>query len=205
MGSVASVHRLRLAAVHDASDSAWTNFYPEGLPEDWRLAYYGHHWKDLLIPAEEWEGFARDSAWIADVPDTLRLYFEVPEGLVEPGRACARLAVALGARLGGILMADPSIRPACVVAPGRLLGRAPGRPALAGCGASLVFANAARAVLVLEPEPGLGPAGWRGLLEAAHACLPAVSEVIVFLRTGPRELEMAETILRLTGLAWKGR
>jgi hypothetical protein len=205
MGSAASGHSLRLAAVHDDADPAWKAFYPEDLPEDWRLAYYGNYWKDLLIPAEEWGYFVLDSSWIAELPDSLRLYFEVPEGLPAPGDTCARLAASLGPRLGGIIMADPSRLPAGTLPPGRLLGRAPGPPAIKGVSASAVFANETSVVLVLVPESCLGPPGWRVLLEAVHACLPAAREAIVFLRAGPRELETAETILRLSGLAWQGR
>jgi hypothetical protein len=205
MGSAAFAHSLRLAAVHDAADPAWKSFYPEDLPEDWRLAYYGNYWKDLLIPADEWEDFVLDSRWIADLPDTLRLYFEVPEGLAAPGDPCARLAASLGPRLGGIMMADPSRLPAGALPPGVLLGRAPGPPAIEGVSASAAFANETSVALVLAPEPGLGPPGWRALLEAVHACLPAAREAIVFLRAAPRELETADTILRLSGLAWRGR
>ena len=205
MGAAAPGHSLRLAAVHDDADPAWKAFYPEDLPEDWRLAYYGNYWKDLLISAGEWERFTLDSSWIRDLPDALRLYFEVPDELAEPGDRCACLAAALGPRLGGFLVADPSLLPAGVVAPGQLLERAPGLAAGTGLGASAAFANATSVALVLTPEPGLGPAGWRALLEAVHACLPAAREAIVFLRAGPGELETAETILRLSGLAWQGR
>jgi hypothetical protein len=205
MGSAASGHSLRVAAVHDDADPAWKAFYPEDLPEDWRLAYYGNYWKDLLIPACEWERFTLDSNWTRDLPDALRLYFEVPDELAEPGDPCARLAAALGPQLGGLLVADPSALPAGALPPGRLLGRAPGLPVGNGIVACAAFANETSVVLVLTPEPGLGPPGWRALLEAVHACLPAARDAIVFLRAGPRELETAETILRLSGLAWKGR
>ena len=205
MGSAASGHSLRLAAVHDDADPAWKAFYPEELPEDWRLAYYGNYWKDLLIPAREWERFTLDLHWVRDLPDALRLYFEVPGDLAEPGDPCARLAAALGPQLGGLLVADPSVLPAGALPPGQLLARAPGLPAGNGIGASAAFANATSVVLVLTPEPGLGPPGWRALLEAVHACLPAAREAIVFLRAGPGELETAETILRLSGLAWQRR
>jgi len=205
MGSAASGHSLRVAAVHDDADPAWKAFYPEDLPEDWRLAYYGNEWKDLLIPACEWERFTLDSNWIRDLPDALRLYFEVPDELAEPGDPCGRLAAALGPRLGGLLVADPLVLPAGVVAPRQLLGWAPGLQAGNGIAASAAFANETSVVLVLTPEPGLGPPGWRALLEAVHACLPAARDAIVFLRAGPRELETAETILRLSGLAWQGR
>jgi len=205
MGAAASGHSLRLAAVHDDADPAWKAFYPEDLPEDWRFAYYGNYWKDLLIPACEWERFTLDSHWIRDLPDALRLYFEVPDELAEPGDPCARLAAALGPRLGGLLVADPSVLPAGVLPPVQLLVRAPKQPAGNGVGASGAFANATSVVVVLTPEPGLGPAGWRALLEAVHAWLPPAREAIVFLRAGPGELETAETILRLSGLAWQGR
>jgi hypothetical protein len=205
MGSAASGHSLRLAAVHDDADPAWEAFYPEDLPEDWRLAYYGNYWKDLLIPAGEWERFALDSDWISDLPDALRLYFEVPDALAAPGDPCARLAASLGPQLGGVLLADPSVLPAGALPSGQLLVRAPGLPAGNGIAASEAFTNETSVVLVLTPEPGLGPPGWRTLLEAVHASLPAAREAVVFLRAGPRELEMAETILRLSGLAWQRR
>jgi hypothetical protein len=205
MASAASGRSLRLAAVHEDADPAWKAFYPKDLPEDWRLAYYGNYWKDLLIPAHEWEGFSLDFDWIAELPDGLRLYFEVPDEIAEPGDACVRLAASLGPRLGGMLVTDSSVLPAGAVAPERLLERAPGPPAIEGVSASAAFANETSVVLVLAPEPGLGPAGWRALLEAVPACLPAAREAIVFLRAGPRELETADTILRLSGLAWQGR
>ena len=206
MGSAASGHSLRLAAVHDDADPAWKAFYPEDLPEEWRLAYYGNYWKDLLIPAREWERFTLDSEWIRDLPDALmRLYFEVPAKLAGPGDACAGLAASLGPRLGGILVTDSSVLPEGAVPPGLVLGRAPGPRAIQGVSACAAFANEASFVLVLAPEPGLGPPGWRALLEAVPACLPAAREAIIFLRAGPGELETAETILRLTGLAWRGR
>ncbi|MCA1790371.1 MAG: hypothetical protein LC667_11110 [Thioalkalivibrio sp.] len=205
MGSAASGHSLRLAAVHNDADPAWKAFYPEDLPEDWRLAYYAHYWKDLLIPAGEWERFTLDLNWIRDLPDALRLYFEVPDDLAEPGDTCARLAASLGPRLGGLMMADPLELPAGILPPGSLLGRAPGPPTNDGIRASSAFANETSVVLVLAPEPGLGPREWRALLEAVPACLPAALETIVFLRAGPRELETAGTILRLSGMAWKGR
>lgn len=205
MASAASGRSLRLAAVHEDADPAWEAFYPEDLPEDWRLAYYGNYWKDLLIPAHEWEDFSLDSNWIAELPDALRLYFEVPEGLTAPGDTCARLAASLGPRLAGMLVTDSSVLPAGAVPPEGLLERAPGLPAIEGVSTSAAFANETSVVLVLAPEPGLGPAGWRVLLEGVHACLPAAREAVVFLRAGPQALETADTILRLSGLAWQGR
>jgi hypothetical protein len=203
MNSESPSRGLRVAAVHDAASPAWQTFYPEDLPEDWRLAYYGHYWKDLLIPAREWGGFTADFGWVGELPDTLRLYFEIPEGLREAAEDCARLVAALGPRLGGVLVSATASLPAGVVPPGLLFAPVPHPSLPDGVVAASAFRSPSSFVLVLEPRHDLGPRGWRALLESTHARLPDVGDAIVFLRTGPQELETAGTILRLTGLAWR--
>jgi hypothetical protein len=202
MNSESTGRSLRLAAVHDDASPAWRAFYPEDLPQDWRLAFYAHYWKDLLIPACEWGSFTADSGWIKELPDTLRLYFEIPEGVPGTGGICTRLAGELGPRLGGILVPDPGSLPAGAAPPGLLCLPVQDPPLPDGAVAAVAFSNQDSFLLVLEPETGLGLPGWRSLLESAHACLPDVRNAVVFLRTGPQELETAGTILRLTGLAW---
>jgi hypothetical protein len=203
MSSESCGRGLRVAAVHDEASPAWRAFYPGDLPEDWRLAYYGHYWKDLLIPSGAWEGFTADSGWIGELPDAMRLYFELPEGLSEAAGACARLVAALGPRLGGVLVPDPASLPAGAVSPDQLFVPVPDPPVPEGTVVAAAFRSPAAFVLVLEPRPDLGPSGWRALLESAHARLSDVGDIILFLRTGPQELETAETILRLTGLPWR--
>lgn len=203
MRSDSSGRGLRVAAVHDEASPAWRAFYPADLPEDWRLAYYGHYWKDLLIPAGAWQRFTADLGWIAELPDALRLYFELPEGLSDAAGVCARLVAALGPRLGGVLVPDSASLPAGAVPPELLLAPVPDLPVPEGTVAAAAFRSPAAFVLVLEPRPDLGPSGWRALLESAHACLPDVRDAVIFLRTGPQQLETAETILRLTGLPWR--
>lgn len=190
-------HALRLAAVHDGTSPAWQSFFPEGLPEDWRLPYYGHYWKDLLLPVAEWEARCRDIGWIDGVPDGMRVYLEVMQGT---DVACTALCEALGPRLGGLLATDAAWQWPPSVG-GRVFQPAP-LPEIAGVLAGACYSGAHERVLVLEPQAGLGPREWRTLLESLHASLPAGQDVVAFFRVSPAELEQATTILRLTGLAW---
>ncbi len=59
-------------------------FYPEDLPEDWRLAYYANAFRSVLVPAQvlvrvHESAFA---GWVEDVPAGFRFYLEVSTELV---------------------------------------------------------------------------------------------------------------------------
>lgn len=59
------------------SDRAWVrDYYPAGLPPDWRLAYYANDCSCLLLPAGEWREGLRDelAEALEEAPDTLRLF-----------------------------------------------------------------------------------------------------------------------------------
>jgi hypothetical protein len=191
------VRGLRLGAVRDDGSPAWRNFYPDGLPEDWKLAFYGHYWKDLLLPAGDWTRAVRDTGWLADVPGDLRLYLELPSLPDEDPTPFGPLAVALDLRLGGVLLPADAGPPVGVGA--RRVFRRESGPHLPDARQVARFAGPEGVVLVLEPEPGLTLARWRGLLESAAGLLPDARQP-VFLHAGPGELENAETILRLSGL-----
>ena len=197
MRPVSLVRGLRLGAVRDDESPAWRNFYPDGLPEDWRLAFYGHHWKDMLFPAGYWEGAVRDTGWLAEVPGDLRIYFELPSLPDEDQTPCGLLAEALDTRLGGLLLPADAGSPVGVGV--RQVFRREIGPQLPDARNVVRFVGPGGVVLVLDPEPGLTLARWRGLLEAAAGLL-ADARQPVFLRTGPGELQNAETILRLSGL-----
>lgn len=195
--------RLRLAAVYDVSSPAWAAFYPEGLPEDWRLAYYGHSWKAVLVAAADGMPGPVCADELAEFPDDLQVYFEVPAVAPADSETTASALIALlGDRLGGFLVSTATPwRPAGIRAE-QLFWPRPA-PVLEGIRTLRCFANPAAVLLVLEPEPGLGLKAWRALLESLRDQVPD-SNVLVFLRAGPREIEDAETILRLTGLDQPG-
>lgn len=199
MPAEAPLRRLRVAAIQHDANPAWQSFFPEDLPADWKLAYYGHFWQDLLVPPEDWAAWVEDSRRLDEVPDALRLYFRVPEaGAVSD---CAGLASGLGARLGGFLFPNSTTVLPAHLQPVQVFQRLPD-PLLTGIRSAQAFSNAGETVLLLDPDVGLGPRQWRALLETLHAASTAGRETLVFLRTGPDELEQVQTILRLSGLAW---
>jgi hypothetical protein len=199
MPAEASPARLRLAAVQDTTSPVWQSFYPEDLPADWALAYYGHFWRELLVPADDWTTWVEDPQRLDEVPAEMRVYFLVPDGA---GPHCAELASRLGERLGGFLFPTPGAGTPAPLRSSQRFDRMRD-PVVAGARSAQAFASGQRTVLVLEPETGLDLRQWRALLEALHAASTPGEETLIFLHAGPDELEQAQTILRLSGLAWK--
>jgi len=54
-------------------------FYPEDLPEDWRLSYFANAFESVLVPATSWHEapLERLAQWAKDVPDRFRFYLEL--------------------------------------------------------------------------------------------------------------------------------
>ena len=70
--------RIHLFA-RDWDHAAWSDsFYPQDLPEDWRLTYYANEFPGVLVPAERWQ--AADEAelldWVDDVHAGFRFFVE---------------------------------------------------------------------------------------------------------------------------------
>ena len=191
--------RLRLAAVQDVASPSWQSFYPEDLPADWALAYYAHFWRELLVATGDWTTWVEDPRWLDEAPDELRVYFQVPEGA---GGDCPGLASRLGARLGGFLFQEPAAEAPAELQPLQVFRPMPAPP-IAGARHAHAFTNGRDTVLVLEPEAGLDLRQWRALIEALHAVSAPGRDTLVFLHAVPDQLEQAQTILRLSGLAWK--
>lgn len=61
-------------------------FYPEGLPDDWRLPYFANAFDSVLVPPTVWQEAppARLAQWAEEVPDRFRFYLEL--GAVEDVR-----------------------------------------------------------------------------------------------------------------------
>lgn len=85
-------------------------FYPEDLPDDWRLSYYANAFRAVLVPAERLgEASAGEMAqWGEDVPEGFRFFLEVSGALMETyqGDASGFLAYtgAIGHSVGGIVL-----------------------------------------------------------------------------------------------------
>lgn len=55
-------------------------FYPEGLPEDWQLGYYGNEYRVVLIPADYWQNPQLDvRQWLEETDQSPRFLSEWPQ------------------------------------------------------------------------------------------------------------------------------
>ncbi|RDH88860.1 MAG: ABC transporter permease [endosymbiont of Seepiophila jonesi] len=84
---------------------AWQgSFYPDDLPEDWRLTYYANEVPGVLVPMALWckADEAQVESWIDDVEEGFRFYLALTGG----GGDCDPVAVAdlLGDNLGGVVV-----------------------------------------------------------------------------------------------------
>ena len=70
---------LRVGSVGWHHDAWQNSFYPEDLPEDWRLSYYANEFSAVLIPAGYLQREDCDfEQWYEDVPEGFRFFLEWP-------------------------------------------------------------------------------------------------------------------------------
>jgi hypothetical protein len=187
---------MRVGAVWDDASSDWAAFFPEDLPEDWRLPFYAHYWKVLLLPSKDWARMHSDPLWLSDLPEDLNLYFEIPPSGRGSGALMATLTERLGLRLGGFLVGSADC-PVPSVSREYLFARVP-FPSVPGALRATAYAGDTGAVCIVEPQPGLALRDRRALLEALVQALPGSARTL-FLKCDPKALEDSETILRLIG------
>lgn len=78
----------------------WSAYYPDDLPEDWRLPFYCNEYRGLLIPHSEWSALSPEF-WPEAVENDLACFLEWPAET-----DCEQLrphAEALGHHLKGVL------------------------------------------------------------------------------------------------------
>jgi hypothetical protein len=79
------------------------SYYPEGLPEEWRLAYYGNEYPVVLIPAAYWsQGHHAIGSWLQETDTSPGFICEWSFAYDE--KALRELIDALGERVIGILV-----------------------------------------------------------------------------------------------------
>lgn len=81
-------------------------YYPEGIPEDWRLAYYGNEYPVVLVPVGYWShGMSAIESWLAETDTSPRFICEWPAlwNSTAQDEVQAMIA-ALGERVDGILV-----------------------------------------------------------------------------------------------------
>ncbi|MBK1643503.1 hypothetical protein CKO25_02285 [Thiocapsa imhoffii] len=80
-------------------------FYPEDLPEEWRLTYFSNELQGVVVEPQAWVPVepARLREWTGEVSSTFRFYLRSP---VSPpcSQACRRARQALGSHFGGWIL-----------------------------------------------------------------------------------------------------
>ena len=73
-----SDYGLRLGA-YGWQHQHWQNlFYPEDLPQDWRLSFYANEFTAVIVPASYWQGDYDVEQWCEQLPSRFRFYLEYP-------------------------------------------------------------------------------------------------------------------------------
>ncbi len=72
--------QIELAA-YGWESPAWSTFYPEQMPSEWRLDYYSNEFSSLVIPAADWAKTSIDTAadWLQEAPEGFRFYWEIAD------------------------------------------------------------------------------------------------------------------------------
>jgi hypothetical protein len=85
---------------------AWVEqgFYPEDLPEDWRLPYYSNEFRAVLVPTEDWRLVTDEmlEEWLDEVPEGFQFFLELADVSGEAAVVGA-VAARLGSHLGGFV------------------------------------------------------------------------------------------------------
>ena len=88
--------------------AAWhDDFYPEGLPDEWTLGFYGNEFKVILLPAEAWPvDVLTVQRLVQDSGDSLVFLCELPLARCRPELLADNRQVlqAFGARLLGVIL-----------------------------------------------------------------------------------------------------
>lgn len=81
----------------DWQQPAWQeDYYPDEMPDEWRLTFYANEFRCVLVPAQRWRD-ADAGAWSEEVNDPFRFYFELaqPDDVLRLARLIPDLQPAL--------------------------------------------------------------------------------------------------------------
>ena len=100
-------HTILIGAYGWLHDEWLGEFYPEDLPDEWRLGYYGNEFPVVLVPADYWAAGAGAIAdWLEETDDSPRFICEWPVQVQDEESIDKLLALfaKLGDRVMGILL-----------------------------------------------------------------------------------------------------
>ena len=195
--------RVQIGPLWNEEDKDWLQFYPEGLPREWRLNYVAHFWPVLLLPMTAWMSWMAPGRDWSEAPEDVLLFLSMPLGLGPDAITDHRPEEKLGERFGGILLAEGA-NPGLPVNPrDRLYASETSGPVslpeLPGVRLR-TFGSAVSRILVVNALPDRSPRASRMLLEALIREYDDGREILIFIEGGPREIEQITEIGHLLGL-----
>lgn len=72
-------HRVVIGACSWLHQSWINDYYPEDLPEDWRLGFYSNEFPLVYLAAADWIDAVDFSDWVEEVAETFRFILELPD------------------------------------------------------------------------------------------------------------------------------
>jgi hypothetical protein len=107
---MADPHRLIVGA-RGWDHPGWNGkFYPEDLPQDWRLSYYANEFSGVLVPKSIWQTSEPEliANWCDDVPDDFLFFLEASDShALAPLRVTCRDL--FGQHWGGIPVTNAAV------------------------------------------------------------------------------------------------
>jgi hypothetical protein len=93
-------------------------YYPDGLPDDWRPAYYSNEFHAVLLPQLHWlDGSGkRIQAWVQELPGDFRFFLGVDLAAPEL-QALDRARIVLQEQLAGIVLQNSQSAPSLAGVP----------------------------------------------------------------------------------------
>ena len=71
-------HRILIGACGWLHENWQDNFYPEDLPQDWYLGYYGNEFSVVLVRDKEWQQGGSVEEWLEETDDVPAFICELP-------------------------------------------------------------------------------------------------------------------------------
>ncbi|NOX75675.1 MAG: hypothetical protein GXP17_03470 [Gammaproteobacteria bacterium] len=86
------------------------DFFPDDLPDDWRLSYFSNEFRAVVLPESDWLGMAvvEIERWVSDTPEAFLFYLEIESLTVDWSRV-AELIQPIGGQLGGFILRPDAV------------------------------------------------------------------------------------------------
>lgn len=87
----------------------WQSWYPEDLPESWRLHYLAGEYRALFLPRSDWRGWGEEFSSEVDWPEHLAVFVEVRSEDVEAWSLLREQWLVRGLKVEGVLVDDAKV------------------------------------------------------------------------------------------------